>query len=205
MNHIAFAKFHHQSQTRASGESYVYHPVRVGRAIEDFGLEQKFVTVAMLHDVLEMTNCRKRDIEQFFGIEVAEMVSFLSKKSKKYYVDKHKRKSGLSVKENEFNDHPLLYAKRVTDYLSKIESGAKKYPEILIIKLCDQLDNLKDCMVFSEKKFTRIVEIMTLLYVPFYQKNRSKVPEKLHSTYDLLFERFLERLELVRSESKNTI
>ena len=204
MNNIHFAKLHHQKQTRATGESYVYHPVRVGRAVEDFGLEQKYVTVAMLHDVLEMTNCSKEDIKHFFGEEVAEMVEYLSKKPKEYYLEKYKKAYGKEWEERKFNDHPWMYGKRIQEYVEKIERGAKKYPEILIIKLCDQLDNLKDCMVFTEKKMTRIVETMTLQYIPLYERNRKVIPEKLRCVYDLLFERFLERLELVRSLERET-
>ena len=60
---LAFAAEKHDGQRRATGESYISHPVAVAGILEAKGYENdNYMAVALLHDVLEDTDCKVQEI-----------------------------------------------------------------------------------------------------------------------------------------------
>jgi guanosine-3',5'-bis(diphosphate) 3'-pyrophosphohydrolase len=78
----AFAAHAHRHQIRKDDRTpYVSHVFRVAMTVRDlFGCEdQTVLTAALLHDTIEDTTTDYEDLEERFGREVADIVSFLTK------------------------------------------------------------------------------------------------------------------------------
>ena len=79
MNTVSFAAEAHRHQRRKSGGAYINHPIRVATALANAGVGHPLVImVALLHDVIEDTDCSYEEIEKHFGKNVANTVMELS-------------------------------------------------------------------------------------------------------------------------------
>ena len=87
---LAFAAEKHDGQRRATGESYITHPVAVAAILEAKGYENdNYMAVALLHDVLEDTNCKLQEIIDLTGDDwIAGRVVNLTKE-KNYDMDEY--------------------------------------------------------------------------------------------------------------------
>ena len=75
------AKESHKGQMRKSGEPYIIHPIAVAQIVNnDMQLGVAPVIAALLHDVVEDTDCTIEDISTMFGDEVAYLVNTVTKK-----------------------------------------------------------------------------------------------------------------------------
>lgn len=95
---------------------YVYHLDSVVEVLCRFGYEGKYVVAGYLHDTLEDTNLKYRDIESYFGKDVAEMVYCVTDEI------------GRNRKERKEKTYP------------KIVSN----PDAIIIKLADRIANVEE-------------------------------------------------------------
>lgn len=58
-----FEKKAHKDQRRHIGESYIYHSIAVPKIFfEEIGLDSTSISASLLHDVVEDTNFRLKDI-----------------------------------------------------------------------------------------------------------------------------------------------
>lgn len=74
-----FAGNAHKDQKRWDGRPYMDHPITVVEILNDFGITNEVVLSAgYLHDVVEDTRFTIKDIENEFGIEVADLVDELT-------------------------------------------------------------------------------------------------------------------------------
>ena len=69
----------HGDQKRKSGEPYIIHPTNVAYTIAEIGLDEKTISAALLHDVVEDTDATYSDIVNEFGKEIADMVDGVTK------------------------------------------------------------------------------------------------------------------------------
>jgi hypothetical protein len=122
---FTFASAKHDGQVRKfSGKPYVTHPQNVCNILTDVGashgltIDEGIIVAAMLHDVLEDTDCTKEEIEQIFGTRVANLV--LAVTNDKEAISKVGKTAYLEEKVNAMNSDELL------------------------IKLADRLDNVSD-------------------------------------------------------------
>jgi GTP pyrophosphokinase len=65
----------HEGQWRKSGDRYITHPLAVAEAAATLGLGCTMVCAALLHDVLEDTDCDPELLRAEFGAEVADVVT----------------------------------------------------------------------------------------------------------------------------------
>src|SRR5690349_9834299 len=65
-----FSAKEHKGQKRASGESYLVHPLEVANILADMKLDEVSVSTGLLHDVVEDTLADTKTIQQYFGDEV---------------------------------------------------------------------------------------------------------------------------------------
>ena len=68
----------HEGQWRNSGDRYITHPLAVAEAAEAVGLDCTMVCAALLHDVLEDTDCEPGLLRAEFGEEVVDLVERLT-------------------------------------------------------------------------------------------------------------------------------
>ena len=74
-----YAQLKHATQTRASGDPYFTHPVRVATYLAEKRLDPATVATALLHDVVEDTDATNGDICKRFGSTVGELVEGVTK------------------------------------------------------------------------------------------------------------------------------
>jgi (p)ppGpp synthase/HD superfamily hydrolase len=115
-----FCKAAHFGQKRkATDENYCVHPIRVANSLNRHGYKSAAVQcAALLHDVVEDTPITIEYIEQYFGAEVANIVSWLTKLDHAPGVKRAEKK--------------LIEAERL------------KHAPVIVktIKLADRLDNM---------------------------------------------------------------
>ena len=61
----------HEGQRRASGESYIEHPLAVAGILADLEMDHQTIAAALLHDVVEDTSSRAKQVAAQFGDEIA--------------------------------------------------------------------------------------------------------------------------------------
>ena len=68
----------HKDQKRKDGKMYIYHPLEVGLILARLGFDEKVISSAILHDVVEDCGYTLEDITREFDSVVAEMVDCVS-------------------------------------------------------------------------------------------------------------------------------
>ncbi|MEV6029809.1 HD domain-containing protein [Nonomuraea sp. NPDC052116] len=71
--HLTAAHWH-RGQCRRSGEPYISHPVAVATILAELGMDHEVLCAALLHDVLEDTDCPERELVREFGEPIVRLV-----------------------------------------------------------------------------------------------------------------------------------
>jgi GTP pyrophosphokinase len=140
-----FAEYAHRSQVRKSGDPYFVHPVRVAEELVGMQLDVASICAGLLHDVVEDTGSTVDDIRRHFGAEVAELVDGLTKLGKINFSSREDRQS-----EN-FRKMIVAMAKDV---------------RVLLVKLCDRLDNMRTLEHMKNDSQERISQETVEIYAP---------------------------------------
>ncbi len=135
----------HAGQTRKSGQPYIVHPVSVAGILADLKLDAASVCAGLLHDVVEDTLATTDEITKEFGIEVAELVDGVTKLSKINFTSKEDRQA-----EN-FRKMVVAMARDI---------------RVLLIKLCDRLDNMRTLEHMTRESQERIARETLEIYAP---------------------------------------
>lgn len=158
---LAFAYQKHHGQMRHTGESFIHHPVSVMERLQELGLRGKILECALLHDVCEDTKVTFEEVHQMFGKEIGAMVYFLTKTDKEHF-------------DHTIEGHDL----RLKLYIEKLTEGIREYPEVMLIKMSDQIDNLMTLHIFPPEKQSRIVYEMKQYFLPLYKTSLLNYPKK---------------------------
>ncbi len=135
----------HKGVRRKSGELYIMHPLAVARIVaEEIGLGAKGISAAILHDVVEDTDCTLDDIKTIFGEAVANIVDGLTKLEGVF----DQTKSGQAE-----NFRKLL--------LTMVEDV-----RVILIKLADRLHNMRTLASLSDQKKLKIAGETLFIYAP---------------------------------------
>src|SRR4051812_11046452 len=135
----------HEGQTRKSGDPYFPHPASVAGIITDLKLDSASVCAGLLHDVVEDTLATTTDIENEFGEEVAFLVDGVTKLSKINFASKEDRQA-----EN-FRKMLVAMARDI---------------RVLLVKLCDRLDNMGTLEFMKPDAQDRIARETMEIYAP---------------------------------------
>jgi GTP pyrophosphokinase len=154
----------HAGQTRKSGEPYVVHPVSVAGIIADLRLDAASVCAGLLHDVVEDTLATTDDITKAFGVEISELVDGVTKLSKINFTSKEDRQA-----EN-FRKMVVAMARDI---------------RVLVIKLCDRLDNMRTLEHMKPEAQERIARETVEIYAPL--SNRLGIQSFKSELEDLSF------------------
>lgn len=150
-----FGKTAHTGQKRASGEDYfTTHCVMVALNVASFGMDANMIAAGLLHDTIEDTTVTKEQIEELFGVDIAQLVEGVSKLGK------------LKYRGNE----------RHVESLRKFFISVAKDVRVVILKLADRLHNLETLHHLKEEKRQRIAQESILIYAPLASRlNMGKV------------------------------
>jgi guanosine-3',5'-bis(diphosphate) 3'-pyrophosphohydrolase len=135
----------HEGQKRKSGEPYFTHPVSVAGILTDLRLDTASVCAGLLHDVVEDTPTTLQDIDREFGTEVAELVDGVTKLTKIEFTSK---------------------ADRQAENFRKMVVAMARDIRVLLVKLCDRLDNMRTLDHMSPEAQERIARETMDIYAP---------------------------------------
>ncbi len=135
----------HEGQTRKSGEPYITHPVAVAQELADMHLDAQAITAAILHDVVEDTSASLDDIEESFGLEVAQLVDAVSK------LDQIQFRSRAEAQAESFRKMMLAMIEDI---------------RVILVKLSDRLHNMQTLGAMPAAKKKRIARETLDIYAP---------------------------------------
>src|SRR5215207_8141651 len=140
-----FAAQAHDGQTRKSGDPYVTHPLAVARIIAELKLDVASVCAGLLHDCVEDTSATIEQLGDIFGKEVAFLVDGVTKLGKLPYSTREEQQA-----EN-FRKMLLAMARDI---------------RVILVKLCDRLDNMRSLNHLPAEKQERIAAETMQIYAP---------------------------------------
>lgn len=134
----------HQGQRRKTGEPYILHPIAVARiCVEEIGLGPTAVVCALLHDVVEDTPVKIKEIGTQFGDKIARMVDGLTKLD------------GLHDSESPQAEN-----------ISKVLRAMLFDVRVVLIKMADRLHNLRTIKGMPLHKQLKIAAETSTVYAP---------------------------------------
>ena len=140
-----YALKQHGKQERKSGEPYIIHPTNVAYTVAELGLDEKTISAALLHDVVEDTDVSYEELKNEFGEEIAEMVDGVTKLKQIQYA---------SIEENQVENYRKMFLAMGKDI------------RVIIIKLADRLHNMRTLQYLSRERQIAISEETMQLYAP---------------------------------------
>src|SRR5215510_5999731 len=140
-----FAAEAHDGQTRKSGDPYVTHPLAVAQIIAELKLDVASVCAGLLHDCVEDTSATVDQLGDLFGKEIAFLVDGVTKLGKLPYSTREEQQA-----EN-FRKMLLAMARDI---------------RVILVKLCDRLDNMRSLHHLPPEKQERIASETMQIYAP---------------------------------------
>jgi GTP pyrophosphokinase len=140
-----FAAEAHDGQTRKSGDPYVSHPLAVAQIIAELKLDVASVCAGLLHDCVEDTSATVEQLGDLFGKEIAFLVDGVTKLGKLPYSTREEQQA-----EN-FRKMLLAMARDI---------------RVILVKLCDRLDNMRSLHHLPPEKQERIAAETMQIYAP---------------------------------------
>lgn len=163
---LLFAEQIHRGQRRACGDPYLEHPLGVKRILDLCPISEDLLCAALLHDVLEHSNDRKKTAEELheqFGDEVYFLVDAVTKDS------------GFQNKED-----------RDRYYQEKISNGAKRDFRVLFLKAADLLDNVKTLQYLAPAQQEAWMNELKTFYFKNFLENFFRIPPMYQDFFHFL-------------------
>ncbi len=139
-----FAKKAHEGSVRKNGEPYFNHVFGTAKNLSELGVGPETIAAGFLHDTIEDTAVTPKEIEKEFGGEILFLVEGVTKLGKLRYHG----------------------TERYNESLRKLFIAMSKDIRVLIIKLCDRLDNMQTLSAIPEEKQLRIAKETLEIYSP---------------------------------------
>jgi GTP pyrophosphokinase len=140
-----YSEWAHKGQTRKSGEPYFVHPASVAGLITELRLDTASVCAGLLHDVLEDTRVTTSDLSREFGSEVTTIVDGVTKLGKINFVSREDRQA---------------------ESFGKMVVAMAQDLRVLLVKLCDRLDNMRTLDHMKPESQERIARETREIYAP---------------------------------------
>ena len=154
----------HGTQTRASGDPFVAHPLEVASILTDLRLDTATIVAAVLHDTVEDTEATLEEIGRLFGPEVAALVDGLTK-----------------IKRLDLVSRQAAQGENFRKLLLAIAADLR----VLLVKLADRLHNMRTLGFMAPEKRARIAQETLDIYAPL--AGRMGIQEMRDELEDLAF------------------
>jgi len=139
-----FALDKHREHKRKSGEPYFNHLFGTAKNIASLGMDTTTIVAGFLHDTIEDTGVLPEVVEKEFGKEVLFLVEGVTKLGKIKY-------QGTN---------------RYNESMRKLFVAMSQDIRVLIIKLCDRLNNMQTLEHVPKEKQMRIAKETLEIYAP---------------------------------------
>lgn len=139
------AEGYHHDQKRESGEPYITHPLSVAYILLELGMDTDTICAALLHDVVEDTDCTLDMLRKQFGNDVAMLVNGVTKLGKVEDFTKEEQ---------------------TAENIRKILLAMSEDIRVIIIKLADRLHNMRTLKYCRAEKRIRIASETMTIYAP---------------------------------------
>ena len=152
----------HKGQLRKSGEPYIIHPLSVAMILADLNVGPNTLIAAILHDVVEDTDCGLDMIAEKFGNDVASIVDGVTKVTQMKF---------SSLEKQQAENHQKMIIAMAKDI------------RVIVVKLADRLHNLRTLEFQSPEKQVRIALETLEIYAPLAHKlGMFKIKAELEDT-----------------------
>jgi GTP diphosphokinase / guanosine-3',5'-bis(diphosphate) 3'-diphosphatase len=138
------AKNQHEGQMRKSGEPYITHPVAVAKIIAELQGGPATIIAALLHDTVEDTTTKLKDIEEQFGSDIASLVDGVTKIGK----------LSFNTKASQADNHQKMLLAMAKDI------------RVVLIKIADRLHNVRTLDSMPPEKQYKIATETLEIYAP---------------------------------------
>jgi GTP diphosphokinase / guanosine-3',5'-bis(diphosphate) 3'-diphosphatase len=135
----------HAGQRRASGESYIEHPLAVAGVLAELEMDRETIAAALLHDVVEDTSITNEQVASEFGEEIARLVEGVTKLTRIPYQSKEDAQ---------------------VENLRKMFMAMARDIRVIIIKLADRLHNMRTLASLPPAKRISIARETLDIYAP---------------------------------------
>jgi GTP pyrophosphokinase len=144
-----YAAHAHEGQLRLSGIPYIQHPMAVADLVATLKLDVPSLCAALLHDVREDAPERSMDIEERFGSDVARIVEGVTKLAKYQFTSRQEKQA---------------------ENFKKMLVAMSKDIRVLLVKLCDRLNNMREMEYQPPHKQREISEETLYIYSPLAER-----------------------------------
>jgi guanosine-3',5'-bis(diphosphate) 3'-pyrophosphohydrolase len=185
----------HRGQKRASGEPYINHCVAVAKILIELRVPPEVAAAGLLHDTVEDTSLKIRDIQRDFGEEVANLVDGVTKLTNLPRVSRGDQHAVERPKDSNDGHQPRSEKKSSAKELVLLEEGDEdqepdlpatlgRKPDlvsetlrktflamgddvrVVLIKLADRLHNMRTLGYIPEAKRKRIAQQTLDIFAP---------------------------------------
>ncbi len=139
----------HEGQKRLSGVPYIQHPLAVADLVATLKLDVPSICAALLHDVREDAPHASEDLEERFGREVAQIVEGVTK------LQRYQFTSRLEKQAENFKKMLVAMSQDI---------------RVLLVKLCDRLNNMRELEFQPLAKQREISEETLRIYAPLSER-----------------------------------
>jgi len=140
-----FAYRAHGNQRRASGEPYINHLLSTALILADFRLDEASLAAALLHDVIEDTDCSLDSVTKEFGSSIADMVNGVTKLTQTTWEE---------------------YENQRDESMTKMFLAMARDIRVVMIKLADRLHNMRTLGALHQDKQVKIARETMDIYAP---------------------------------------
>ena len=190
---LALASEKHAGQIRKDGSPYIFHPLRVSKAIADAGYNINYQIAGLFHDLLEDTDTTLEEIK-IYGEDVLEAVKLVSKNycnNMKDYIPNILKNHMASVVKNADRIDNLWDACNIIDeefqkyYLKKSKEYEGKFSMALDNSIYHLEIEMNDVSLYKEKKYPSYSKEEIELYVDKEKRKKKEEEEKIKKLLNL--------------------